>query len=229
MTFTCLSRFAPASHRRLQRLSPLATAERTFVRLITTEAQPHHPPESQHTMTSPVLRIEALPPEASHDAATMQTLTDLVNDVYATAEQGLWLPGTTRTDVAEMTESTRAGEIVVARWGDDLVGSIRVRRLDTDTAETGMLVAHPGHRNLGVGRQLRRHVTAMLRQAGVKTLQIELLVPRDWTPEPKAFMARWNERSGYAVVRKGAFDDMYPELAPKLATPCDFIIYEKAL
>ena len=178
---------------------------------------------------SPSLRIEALPPEASHDADTMQTLTDLVNEVYATTEQGLWLPGTTRTDVDEMTEFTRAEEIVVARLGDDIVGSIRVRRLDADTAETGMLVAHPGRRNLGVGRRLRRHVTAMLRDEGIKTLQIELLVPRDWTPASKAFMARWNERSGYVVVRKGAFDDMYPELAPRLATPCDFIVYEKTL
>ena len=178
---------------------------------------------------SPSLRVEALPPGASNDVDTMQTLTDLVNEVYATAEQGLWLPGTTRTDVDEMTELTRAGEIVVARLGDDIVGSIRVRRLEADTAETGMLVAHPGHRNLGVGRQLRRHVTAMLRDEGMKTLQIELLVPRDWTPESKAFMARWNERSGYEVVRKGAFDDMYPELAPRLATPCDFIVYQKAL
>ncbi|MET0455781.1 MAG: GNAT family N-acetyltransferase [Mycobacterium sp.] len=180
-------------------------------------------------MTSPALRIEALPPGTSHDSNTMRTLTDLVNEVYATAEHGLWLPGTTRTNVDEMTAFTRAGEIVVARWGDDIVGSIRVRRLDAGTAETGMLVAHPGHRNLGIGRQLRRHVTAMLRQAGVKTLQIELLVPRDWTPESKEFMARWNERSGYAIVRKGAFDAMYPELATRLATPCDFIIYEKAL
>ena len=54
-------------------------------------------------MTSPALRIEALPPGTSHDSNTMRTLTDLVNEVYATAEHGLWLPGTTRTNVDEMT------------------------------------------------------------------------------------------------------------------------------
>ena len=118
----------------------------------------------------PSLRIDPLPSEASDDADTMQTLTDLVNEVYATAEQGLWLPGATRTDVDEMTGLARAGEIVVARLGADIVGSIRVRRLDAYTAETGMLVAHPGHRHLAVGRQLRQYVTAMLRDEGMKTL-----------------------------------------------------------
>jgi hypothetical protein len=30
-------------------------------------------------------------------------------------------------------------------------------------------------------------------------------------------------------VREGAFEEQYPELAPRLATPCDFVIYHKAL
>ena len=180
-------------------------------------------------MTPPPIQIEALPERASHDADTMTRIADLVNAVYATAEEGLWLPGATRTNPREMAELTRTGQIVVARLADDVVGSIRVQRLDADTGETGMLVVDPKHRNRGIGQELRRFVADMLRAAGVTTLQIELLVPRDWTPPSKEFMAGWNERSGYQVVRKGAFEDQYPDLAPLLATPCDFIIYNKAL
>jgi len=178
---------------------------------------------------TPSLEIDVLPESASHDADVMNHLAELVNDVYETAEDGLWRPGATRTNPAEIAELTRAGQIVVARLGGEIVGSIRVQFLDADTGETGMLVVRPEHRNLGIGRELRRYVTDMLRQAGVTTLQIELLVPRDWTPASKEFMAHWNERSGYRVVRKGAFEEQYPDLAPQLATPCDFIIYDKAL
>jgi hypothetical protein len=42
---------------------------------------------------------------------------------------------------------TSAGEIVVARHEDVVVGSIRVRHLGAELAETGMLVADPDRRD----------------------------------------------------------------------------------
>lgn len=179
--------------------------------------------------TSPSIDIEILPPETSYDAVLMTQIADLVNRVYAASESGQWLPGTTRTTVGEIVEFTRAGQIIVARIGGLLVGSIRVHLLSPERGESGMLVSDPDCRNVGIGRELRRFVVDMLRNRGVKTLQIELLVPRDWDQASKRFMAEWNERSGYQVVRKGAFEEQYPDLAPLLATPCDFIIYEKNL
>ncbi|MFD9957830.1 GNAT family N-acetyltransferase [Amycolatopsis sp. NPDC058986] len=175
------------------------------------------------------LKVELLPPEASDDQHTMTHLAEMVNRVYATAEHGLWLPGATRTNVDEIKEFTKAGQIVVARIGTLIVGSIRVQQLDPNTAETGMLVADPRFRNIGIGRELRRFVIDMLRGRGVKSLQIELLVPREGTQESKKFMAEWNERSGYKVVRRGSLQEQYPALAPQLAVPCDFIIYNKDL
>lgn len=169
--------------------------------------------------------IHVLPAEASTDTTLMRQIADLVNRVYATAEAGLWQQGTTRTTVEEITRLTSAGEIVVARHEDVVVGSIRVQYLSPELAETGMLVADPDRRNEGVGRALRRFVTDMLQQQGIPTLQIELLSPRDWAQPSKRFMAEWNERAGYKVVRTGSFEDQYPDLAPLLATPCDFIIY----
>ncbi|MFC9432123.1 GNAT family N-acetyltransferase [Streptomyces sp. NPDC056987] len=175
------------------------------------------------------LHIELLPSGASSDTTLMGRIADLVNRVYAIAEDGQWLPGATRTSMEEITELTRACQIVVARTGGTLVGSIRVQLLAPEKGETGMLVADPDYRNMGIGRELRRFAVEMLRQRGAKTLQIELLVPRDWSQESKQFMAEWNERAEYRVIRKGAFEEQYPDLAPLLATPCDFIIYEKAI
>jgi hypothetical protein len=36
-------------------------------------------------------------------------------------------------------------------------------------------------------------------------------------------------RIRYRPVRTGQFEESYPELAPLLATPCDFVIYYKSL
>src|SRR5437588_7529815 len=99
----------------------------------------------------------------------MHTVADLINRVYATAERGLWQPGATRTSAAEITELTRAGEIVVARLDGEVVGAIRVRLLDAQLGETGMLAADPAHRGKGIGRELRRFVTDVLRERGVTT------------------------------------------------------------
>lgn len=173
--------------------------------------------------------IHVLSAGASTDAELMRQITDLVNRVYATAEAGLWQPGATRTTAEEVTRLTAAGEIVVARDGSGVVGSIRVQHLSAELAETGMLVVDPDRRNEGIGRALRGFVIDMLQQQGIPALQIELLAPRNWAQPSKRFMAEWNERAGYQVVRKGAFEDQYPDLAPLLATPCDFVIYQMDL
>jgi hypothetical protein len=67
-------------------------------------------------------------------------LTNLVNDVYA-IERGLWREGTTRTTTAELAELIRAGQIAVAAWGGEIVGSVQVHDVADDVSEFGMLVA----------------------------------------------------------------------------------------
>jgi hypothetical protein len=54
-------------------------------------------------------------------------------------------------------------------------------------------------------------------------------VPRTWSHPSKAFLKAWYERIGYELVRIGTIDEAYPDLAPLLATECDFLIYTKKL
>ena len=176
-----------------------------------------------------MIEIEILPAAASDDAALMARITALTNEVYAVAEDGLWIAGATRTTLDEMVELTRAGQIAVARLSGRVVGCVRIQRLDEGTGEFGMLVADPAHRGIGVGRELVRFAESTSSSAGVSSMQLELLVPRDWTHPTKAFLATWYARLGYQVARTGAFDEAYPALAPLLATPCDFVIYHKRL
>ncbi|HEX6521088.1 MAG TPA: GNAT family N-acetyltransferase [Streptosporangiaceae bacterium] len=191
--------------------------------------------------------IELLPAAAAEDPALVSALTDLINEVYAAAEDGLWTDGTTRTSAAEVAGIARAGEFAVAAGpgqfntvaagpgqssavavhSGQLLGCVRIRRLDGDVSEFGMLAVAPSHRGTGMGRELVRYAERICRDAGSRTMQLELLVPRYWQHPSKEFLARWYARIGYQVIRTGTTDEFYPELTPLLATPCDFVVYHK--
>jgi GNAT superfamily N-acetyltransferase len=177
----------------------------------------------------PMIEIQLLPAAAGEDPTLMQRIADLINEVYAVAEKGLWIDGARRTTVHGVAELTRAGEIAVARLDGRVVGSVRVQRLDEATGEFGMLVADPARRGIGVGRELVRFAERKCGADGLGTMQLELLVPRGWTHPTKEFLAAWYTRIGYRVARTGTIDEAYPDLAPLLATPCDFVIYQKDL
>ena len=177
----------------------------------------------------PTLGIEVLPPTSAEDQRLVGELTDLVNEVYAVAEDGMWVDGATRTDTDEMAEMIAADQIAEARLDGQVVGTIRIQQLDDRTGEFGMLAADPAHRGEGVGRALVSFAEELTRQRGLALMQLELLMPRDWSHPTKDFLHAWYTRIGYQPVRKGSIDEAYPHLAPLLATPCDFVVYHRAL
>jgi len=174
-----------------------------------------------------VVKIELLARDAGDDAAA--EITDLVNRVYAVAEEGLWHDGTARTTRAETRAYIRSGEIAVARLNGRIVGSVRIQQLGGGVGEFGMLAADPDHRGLGIGRRLVRFAERLIHERGFDTMQLELLAPKTWTHPVKQFLHDWYTRIDYRVVRTGSIDEQYPALASQLATPCDFVIYHKKL
>ncbi|WP_223885687.1 GNAT family N-acetyltransferase [Nocardia colli] len=177
-----------------------------------------------------MVRIEMLPGATASDDRLVAGLTALINQVYEVAEAGIWVDGAARTTHAEVAELIAAGEIAATRSPDgELVGSVRIQQLGDGLGEFGMLVAAPGLRGTGIGRELVRFAERRSAENGAHTMQLELLVPREWTHPAKKFLAEWYTRIGYRVVRRGALEDDYPHLAPLLATPCDFMIYNKPL
>jgi GNAT superfamily N-acetyltransferase len=173
--------------------------------------------------------IDILPPTAGDDDELMHLVTDLVNEVYEESERGLWRDGAARTDVAEVTTLARAGELVVSRRDGRLAGVLRLRRWDDDTAELGMLAADPAVRGAGVGKLLVRFAEDTARARGHRFMRLELLVPRTFPLASKQFLAAWYTRLGYQVERVGRLDEMYPHLAPLLATEADLRVYRKPL
>ena len=166
---------------------------------------------------------------AADDGGLMSAITDLINDVYVVGERGLWVEGARRTNVDEVREMTRAGEFVLARSGAALAGCVRAHPLAAELSELGMLAAAPKHRGTGVGRRLVEFVERRSLDAGRATMQLELMVPREWPHPSKVFLASWYGRMGYRRVRTGRVEGTYPHLAPLLATPCDLEVYRKDL
>jgi GNAT superfamily N-acetyltransferase len=175
------------------------------------------------------VQIRRLPETAATDVASIERITALINEVYESSEKGLWTGGAARTTTREVAELTRAGEIAVATLNERVVGCVRVRRLEDGTGEFGMLAADPAHRGIGIGRDLVRFAEGKCRDEGATVMQLELLVPQNWSHPSKDALAVWYDRIGYRVVRTGTLDEANPELAPLLATPCDFLIYHKTL
>ena len=163
------------------------------------------------------------------DAALVQRLTDLINAVYETAEDGLWRSGATRTSAPAMSALIAAREIAVAMLDGELAGAVRVHAVSANTGEFGMLAAAPEHRGNGVGRALVCFAEQHSREQGMRAMQLELLVPRRWRHPSKVFLDGWYRRIGYEVVRRTRLDENYPELAPLLATECELLVYEKPL
>ncbi|HEV2780455.1 MAG TPA: GNAT family N-acetyltransferase [Actinophytocola sp.] len=175
------------------------------------------------------VQIRLLPAAASSDLGLMADLTDLINKVYAESEHGLWVDGAARTSVEELAELTEAGQLAVARMDGLLAGCVRIQRLDDGAGEFGMLAADPRHRGIGIGRGLIDFAERTCRAAGADEMQLELLVPRNWTHPHKEFLATWYTRIGYRPTRTRSIEEAYPALAPLLATPCDIVVYRKSL
>lgn len=175
------------------------------------------------------VEVELLAVEGARDGEIVEGLVRLVNAAYAVGEAGLWLQGTTRTTTEEIAEAIRSGTMLAATVDGRLVGCASVRPLGGDTADLGLVSAAPDHWGSGIGRELVRFAEELMRSRGATTMQLELLVPEGSTHPEKERLRDWYSRLGYRVTRAAPFEDVAPHLAPRLAVPCEFLIFHKPL
>jgi GNAT superfamily N-acetyltransferase len=173
--------------------------------------------------------VTSVRPLDGRDAGLADRLADLVNGVYAVAEDGLWREGVTRTNAADMAELIARGEMAVVERRGEVVGTVHVEDLEDDLAIFGMLAVLAGDRGAGVGRALVAFAEQQAAGRGRRAMRLELHVPRGWDHPSKEFLKGWYDRLGYRVVRRGPLEESYPQLGPRLACPCDLLVYEKRL
>ncbi|HWM08803.1 MAG TPA: GNAT family N-acetyltransferase [Solirubrobacteraceae bacterium] len=151
----------------------------------------------------------------------------VVNAAYAIGEAGLWLEGNSRTTAAAVAESL--DEMLVATEDGRVVGCARVQPIDATTADLGLISVEPEHWGGGVGRRLVRAAEERMRAAGVRTVQLEVLVPRDGVHREKVKLRAWYERLGYEVVRTAPFEEIAVHPASDLAVPCEFLVFQRSI
>lgn len=167
---------------------------------------------------------------AADDPKFVNILVDVVNAVYSEAEQGIFKPGYQRTTFAEVAGLIRSGQLAVA-YGDqeDPVGCIFVKVLSPTRGDFGMLALDSAYRGGGFGRQMALFAEQHCRGLGCTVMQLELLVPTTFNHAFKERMQAWYLRMGYEIVNLGQFEKEYPALAPLLAGPTEYRIFEKPL
>src|SRR5262249_50751342 len=98
-----------------------------------------------------------------------------------------------------------------------------------DVGELGMLASASEHRGAGVGRALVAFAEERCRERGLRAIQLELLVPREWRHPGKEQLRAWYGRLGDAQIAGAPVEERYPHLVPLLATPCEIEVHEKPL
>jgi GNAT superfamily N-acetyltransferase len=171
-------------------------------------------------------RLEAA---AADDEILVAELAGVINRAYAMGESGLWRDGTARITAVEVAGAIRDGDMLVATGDGRIAGCAHVRRLDATTADLGLVSADPEQRGRGVGRELVRAAEDLMRARGVTTAQLELLVPKRWEHPEKERLRAWYSRLGYRVVRTAPFEAVATHVASELTTPCEFLVFRKAL
>ncbi len=175
------------------------------------------------------IKIQMLPCHASTIVEEMEQITEIVNRVYAEAEKGLWMHGAARTTMAEIAEFTSNGEIAVAKSMGQIIGCVRIRQLDEETGEFGMLAVDKKYQGAGIGRELIHFAEAKCQKDRLQKMQLELLVPVDGSHPVKETLKNWYTRIGYRPVYTEAMERSFPKLAQMLALSCHFIIFQKEL
>ena len=187
--------------------------------------------ESGEEMTDSTgeLHIQSLAPAMARRSAVPERVAELINGVYAVAEDGMWNHGATRTSAAEITELAEADQIFVAQPEDRIVGCVRVVQLADRVAEFGMLAADPQWRGVGIGRALVQFAENHAADTGHHIMTLEVIQPRDFSLPSKELLTRLYTRMGYRVVRIDAPDDVHPALTPLLKVPCEVVTYRRNL
>lgn len=161
---------------------------------------------------------------------TTNRLADLVNMVYGDAESDLWKPNTSsRTSAPEITDHIKKRELLIARLDGKIVGVCKICNSAEGIGEFGMLAADPACRGVGIGRELVNGAENWAREAGYKTMRLELLTPCGGVNKTKEFLKVWYTRIGYAPAFTVPFEEEFKHRIDDFAQACDFTVWLKPL
>ena len=176
-----------------------------------------------------MLEVTMLPAASADDATLVDALCQVVNEAYEVAETGIWRQNYARTSVREVFAAIRSEQVAAARLSGRLVGSVFIRKLDSETGWFGALAVAPAHGGRGIGRELVAFAERWALSAGLTRMQLEVLVSTEVEIAYLQRLAQWYWRLGYRGVSRSPLEEFEPDALPFLATPCQVIVQIKPL
>jgi GNAT superfamily N-acetyltransferase len=174
------------------------------------------------------------------EEASLSLLTDvelihthsLLVQAYAITEKEIWGDNYSRLGMDEFKALINAHEVFIARLDSEIVGSIHVSRLDSESFGFGLLSVDFERKGLGIGRKLIKTVENYAIEQNAKFMKIEILRPINFELPQKKVLDEWYRRQGYVFTESMSFVERKPDKVKKalaLITPSQFDCYEKAL
>lgn len=178
-----------------------------------------------------MIRIEKASLSVLTNAEFIRTHSLLVH-AYAVTEKEIWGDNYSRLSSDEFKALIKANEVFIARLDDEIVGSIHVTRLDSESFGFGLLSVDFARKGLGIGRKLIKKVEKHAIDQNAKFMKIEVLRPSTIELLHKKVLNEWYLRQGYVFTESMSFVERKPDKAKKalaLITPSQFDCYEKEL
>lgn len=156
-------------------------------------------------------------------------LYQILTIAYAETEKEIWGENYARISFDAYNQLINKGEILVAYHDGIVVGGIHYYEQTPDIYGFGLFCADFGKSGMGIGRTLINAVEKIATSNKIKTIQIEILRPKDIEVEFKTRISAWYQRMGYKYTHSQDFGELDPEKALDLIAPSCFDYYIKSL
>ncbi len=156
-------------------------------------------------------------------------LISMINGVYQDSEGDIWKDDHKRIVQSRLLEIIAKEELLLAVNEDVIYGCIHLVQMDNQMAKLKMLVANPQFKKMGIGSLLVNFTENEARKGGKSKMQLELLVPTEFSHPDKVFLSNRYTRIGYQKVAEHDVDYVHQGLSKLLKTGCRAEIYHKNL
>ena len=162
----------------------------------------------------------------------IQRLYELMVYAYEVTERQIWGPNYVRMFLDEYSQLLETDKILIAHFGEHIVGSIYHYPISENSYAFGLLNADFDESGEGIGRALIEGAELSAKEKGAEYMQLEILRPDDIHVPQKEKLKNWYQSMGYVFSRTGKFEELKPEKAEKakkLVNPSSFDVYIKPL
>lgn len=163
------------------------------------------------------------------DINSLETLKEMINEVYWESEQNIWQDVHRRISVQGLKEIIAHQQLIIAKYNGAIAGCIHLEPITDTLYKFKMVSVSPNYKQKGIGGQLVSFAEQTALTYGAQTMQLELLVPIEFEHPDKVILDKWYTKIGYVKQSVHDVDYCHQGLGQFLKTPCNAVVYQKQL